>query len=57
MVAGAAEVWLVAPNDAVADRGKRVSVAVVVRGVAAEDSADAAGYPAPGAVAGAKDDG
>ncbi|TDZ98221.1 hypothetical protein CCUG60885_00085 [Mycobacteroides salmoniphilum] len=42
-MAGAVAVWLVAPNDAVADRGKRVSVAMVVRGVAAGDSADAAG--------------
>ncbi|MFD6199421.1 hypothetical protein ACFWE3_22230 [Mycobacteriaceae bacterium NPDC060252] len=46
-----------APNDAVADRGKRVSVAVVVRGVAAEDSVDAAGSRAPGEVAGSQDDG
>lgn len=57
MVAGAAEVWLVSPNDAAADRGKRVSVAVVVRGGAAEGPADAAGYRAPGEVPDAEDDG
>ncbi|WP_191986584.1 hypothetical protein [Mycobacteroides salmoniphilum] len=57
MVAGAAAVWLAAPNDAAADRGKRASVAVVVGGAGAGDSAEAAGYRAPGEVAAADADG
>ncbi|QCH21882.1 hypothetical protein DSM43276_00111 [Mycobacteroides salmoniphilum] len=57
MVAGAAAVWLAAPNDAAADRGQRAAVAVVVRGAGAGDSAEAAGYRAPGEVAAADADG
>ncbi|WP_167668247.1 hypothetical protein [Mycobacteroides salmoniphilum] len=57
MVAGAAAVWLAAPNDAAADRGKRASVAVVVRGAGVGGSAEAAGYRAPGKVAAAAADG